>query len=621
MSAERRHRAFAERIRFHAGSAEEIAIDSLSGVVRVLSAEQARVLAACHGSRTLDEHAAEATRRLGERGPGPAVVRALVETLAWKGLLVDEAALLADVARAARPPLAPAAIATIGIPTCGRPERLAATVRAHDRSARAAGRAVTFVIADSSRDDDAAEATRTALHRLASEGVSIRVADRAARAAFADVLAERSGVDRAIVDAALLGDPRLGVDTGANHNALLLDAAGEAHLHTDDDVTPRAVQPEGAREGVALVAGDPCELWFRPPEMPLIEADRWCHPDTLSLHERVLGADVARIASEAAADSAAHTAIHGAADSAASEPADSSAASASMFRRLVRRGGRVLVTQLGSAGDHGMAASFGLLLTAGPSRARLLASEAIFRSAYEGRRVLRAPTRIAIAEGAPCLSMSMAIDARDLVPPFPSSGRDSDGLFGALLRVCVPDSFTAHLPWAAEHVPPSPRATSIDAEVRAAGRAAPNELIRALLGATFDARDPSPRRLMERAGASWVLLAARPDDADLVLREQVMRGLARRLTQIDRALAEAGRALSFWSGALTAFAAALRSAITSDHPHLPPELVAAHGPVAARSLLLEHIATTGRVLAAWPRLFDAARSLRAEGRRLSRALS
>lgn len=594
-----KHRAFADRIRFHAGPAEEVAIDALSGDVRVLSAEQARVLAACQGSRTLDEHAEMAARRLAGAGLKPAAARALVETLAWKGLLVPEAALFEGVARAVRPTRPRPTITTIGIPTNGRAETLAQCVRAHDRSARSAGRSVTFVIADGSLGA-AREATRRALAPLAAEGISIRVADRPARVAFAAILAERSRIDRSIIEAALLGDPRLGVDTGANHNALLLDAAGEAQLHVDDDVFPRLLRPEGAIDATAIVSGDPSEMWFGSPDLPWIQADRWSTPDALALHEGVLGADVARVAIDPATDT--------------------TAASASMFRRLVRRGGRVITSALGSAGDHGMAASFGLLLTTGPSRARLLASEAIFRAAYEHRLTLRAPTKIAIAEGAPCLSMSLAIDARDLVPPFPSSGRDSDGLFGALLRSCVPDSFTAHLPWAAEHVPPSQRTTSIASEIATAGRSTPNELVRAILGSTFDARDLSAPRLMQRAGHVLEHLAARPDDADLVLREQTTNGLARRLTQIERLLADTGRAPIYWARALDGFVIALRHALTSDRAHLPAELVAAHGEDAARALLIEHVATTGRVIAAWPSLFEAARALRAEGHRLSRPL-
>ena len=603
---EARYRALGEQIRFHAGAGEEVVIDVLSGGVRALSAEQAKVLAACRGSRSLDAHAEEVGRRLGSRGPAPATVRALVETLARSGLLVSEAALHAKVVAAARPPSPRPSIEMVGIPTNGRLAGVAASVRAHAAVARAAGREVTFVIADGAAGDAAAEAL-AALRELSSEGIAIRVADRAARLDHAALLAERAGVDRSIVESALLGDARLGVDTGANRNALLLDAAGAAHLQTDDDVRPRAARAPDAREGLAFVAGDPNEMWFGEPGQPLVAPERWSSPDVFALHESLLGADVARLAVDPASAT-----LPGA--------ADTSAAGAAFFRRLVKRGGRVAVTLLGGAGDHGMAASFPLLLLGGPSRERLLASEARFREAFERRLLVRCPPRAAIADGASCMTMSVAIDTRGTVPPFAPSGRDSDGLFGALLRACVPDSFSAHLPWALEHVPPTPRSTSIDAERRAAGSAAPNELIRAALASVFDPRDVHSDALLARAGLALVHLASRPDDAEALFREQVMRGLARRLAQIERALAEHGRRPLFWAQALDGFASALRAALTSPHAHLPAELVAAHGPVAARALFLGHVATTGRLLAAWPAIFRAACDLRAEGRRLSRAV-
>ncbi len=608
------YRALGEQIRFHGGPGEEVVIDVLSGQVCALSAEQARVLAACRGSRSLDAHAEDVARRLGARGPAPGAIRALVETLAWKGLLVEEGALRAGVSAAVRPPSPRPAIEMVGIPTNGRPASVAACIRAHAAVARSAGRDVTFVVADGATGE-AAAATLAALREVSAEGIAIRVADRAARSEHASHLAERSGVDLAIVRLALLGDARLGADTGANRNALLIDAAGTPHLQTDDDVRPRAVRAPDPREGVAFVSGDPNEMWFADPGRPLVREDRWSSPDLCALHESVLGADVARLASDPssrASDDLSPSTLG---------EIDTSAAGASFFRRLLRRGGRVAITHLGGAGDHGMAASFGLLLLASPSRDRLLASEPHLREAYERRLLVRCPARLTIADGASCMPMSMAIDARHLVPPFASSGRDSDGLFGALLRACVPDAFTAHLPWALSHVPPEPRVTSLDAERATAGRAAPNELIRMALGVLFDPRDASPDRLLERAGHALVHLASRPEDADLFFREQVMRGLARRLAQIERTLAEHHRKPLFWAQALEGFASSLRVALTSPHAHLPAELVSAHGPDAARALFFEHVASTGRVVAAWPAISRAARDLRAEGRRLSRPLT
>lgn len=621
-------RAFTDHLRFSAGE-DEVVIDGLDGRVHVLSQVQARVLSACRGSRSLDEHAALAARALGSASPGAAAARSLVETLALAGLLPGEDD-LRERAASARVERDPPAIEMLGIPTNGRPAGLRACLAAHGERARAAGRSLTFVVADGAIGD-AALATAGVLRELAAEGLAIRTASRADRERFAPLLASRSRVDRDLVDFALLGDARLGADTGANRNAVLLDAAGTAFVFTDDDVRPRAARaprdaastapPPGdaaskarsaerldaramrggaSGEAIRFVSGDPSEMWFADPGAPIVPDDRLEDVDPIALHASMLGADVAGEFVAAGATG------------------DASAAGATFFRRLFRRGGRVAITQLGSAGDHGMASSFGLLLLTGASRARLVASEARFLHAITRRIVRRSPAIAAIADGASFMPMSAGLDARSVLPPFAPAGRDSDGLFGALVRMCVPDAFSGHLPWAIEHVPEEPRVASIDGEIGAAGRATINELVRLALTATFDARDPSPEILVARAGRTLIGLASRPREADDFFREHVTRGLARRLAQIERLLAEQSRTPSFWAAVLDRFALALRAAIASDAAHVPFDLVAAHGLDRARSLLVEHVARVGRLLEAWPALFDAARDLRVEGRRLSR---
>lgn len=95
-------RAFADHLRFPGGD-DEIVIDGVTGRVHALSVVQARVLAACRGSRSLDEHAALAARHLGKASPGAPAVRALVETLASKGLLAGESDLRERALAARRP--------------------------------------------------------------------------------------------------------------------------------------------------------------------------------------------------------------------------------------------------------------------------------------------------------------------------------------------------------------------------------------------------------------------------------------------------------------------------------------------------------------------------------------
>ena len=616
---EPRYLAIVDVIRFQGGAADHVVIEPISGQVHVLSPEQEGVLGACRGERTLEEHAVVAAQRLGRK---PETLGGLLLSLVVKGLLVEEGALRSLVRGAERPAqLArdPVRLETLGVPTKGRAAGLGECLAGHAAAARERGRRVTCVVADSSTGDDL-EATRAALAAAGEGGVVVRHVTLRQRARFAPVLAGRAGVDPALVAFALTGDPRLGSDTGANRNALLLDSAGEPLLMTDDDVRARAVRAPGtsergahagprAREGaaarasardphapLALWSGDPYEAWFADPGERIVRDDEWETPDTFALHEALLGVDVARAVTHAEGEVR---------------------AGGVFFQRLVRRGGRVVTTQLGCAGDHGMGASFSLLLFGGASRARLLASEARFEDAFTRRRILRSPLAPTISDTSFCMSMSLGVDTRDLVPPFAPCGRNADGLFGAVVRACVADSFTAFVPWAVEHAPSRRRSTSFDEELSFAGRGELNDFVHLALGLVLDPRGGDAAVNLAEAGSALVRLAARPRDAELLLREQTMRASARRLAQIDRVLADHGRRPPFWARVLERFADAIRTNLTHPAAHLPVELVKAHGETAARDLFFAHLTDVGRLLAAWPALFEAARELRAAGVRLS----
>lgn len=611
--AEPTHLALGEALRFPAGPDEDVVVEPIGGRVHVLSAEQRRVLAVLRGEGTLDEHAALAARRLGSR---PEVTRALVEALAMKGFLIERAELHERLHAAARPPRARPEIATLGIPTRGRSAALIDCVREHAAAALARGRRLIAVVADSS-EGDAAEAARAALGALGRDGVEIRHAGLAERERFAPRLAAAAGVDPAVVARALLGDPRIGIDTGANRNTLLLDGAGEPLVMLDDDVRPRFVRaPDGEEirageplgRGLALWSGEPYSACFAEPDEPLVPEDAWATLDPFSLHEALLGADVARAIVEPRPGGV-----------------DPSCAAAGFFQKLVRGGGRVAITQLGCAGDHGMGASTPLLLARGPTRARLLASEARFEDAMTRRRILRYAPVAAIGDTDFCMSMHLGIDARDLVPPFPFAGRDADGVFGAVLRACARDAFVGFPPWAAWHRASArhepARAASLDREIAAAGRSGPNDLLRVAIGAIFEPRGASTASELVSLGSALERLAARPRDADGLLREHAARALGGTLVRIERLLDEHGHAPDRWARALAGVASAVRASLTGPAVHLPADLVDAHGVPAARDLFLEHIAGVGRLLAAWPAMFEAARELRERGERPSAPLS
>ncbi len=634
-SSEPRYLALGEALRFPAGAQEQVVIDAASGRAHVLSIEQARVLTAlcarprggadAGGELTLGEHAARAASSLGMREE-PAL--GIVLSLAMKGLLAEPAVLAARLraqsGRGADPgvlspgegvPLAwpdrgRPVIGTLGVPARGRTASVVACIQSHLEAARAHGRDMTVVVADSAEGAEA-DATRAALGALGAQTV-IRIAGRAERAAFAGVLAAAAEVDLGVVERALFGDPRVGADTGANRCALLLDCAGEALVMADDDVRARFTRapftagPAGSMAPLlegrpALMEGDPFAASFAEPGEDVVTEDRWVTLDPFALHEALLGVDVGALAADA--------------------PGELCGAGPGFVHRLARRGGRVAITQLGCAGDHGLGGSSSLLFVRGATRERLLATEPRMRDALARRRILRSLVRAAICDTDQCMSMHVGVDNRELLPPFLFAGRNSDGVFGALLRRCAEDTFVGFVPWAIAHRAAgsgeAARSASIEQEIAAAGRTSVNDVLRVVLAALLEPRGAGTAAHLEAAGAALERLAARPRDADRFFREQVVRGLGRVAQRAQQLLDEHGDRPEAWAGLVSRFRDTVIGALVERDVHVPAELVDAHGVTAARALLFEHAANVGRLLAAWPSLTEAARRLRAGGQRLS----
>jgi hypothetical protein len=255
-------RAFPDLLRLPAGGGALVVYAHLSRAAHLLSPVRARVLFACHGLATLDRHAA---RLAAEIGGDPAALRAEVAELARAGLLVPVRELVRRLHEAGGPEEQgdPARITGLGVPTRGRPESLREALRTHVEDAIRHRVSVAYAVADGAATEAEGAPTRAVAREVAARyGVPVSYLGPAEKARFAAVLAERAGVDPALVAFALLGDVRLPLATGGNRNALLLHGAGSLVLHVDDDTRCRVVPPPDPLPGLSVTsADDPTELW------------------------------------------------------------------------------------------------------------------------------------------------------------------------------------------------------------------------------------------------------------------------------------------------------------------------------------------------------------------------
>jgi hypothetical protein len=457
---------------------------------------------------------------------------------------------------------------TLAVVTRDRVPSLVACLTSYLTNAQQFGHAIEVLVADDAQGCSAC--IKTELKRLSVRfATPIRYAGRHEKRGFAEALATRSGVSPAVIDFALFGDPGCDRSTGANRNAVLLDTIDTRVFSVDDDTRCAAVVPPHASlfEPYASSAYDPTEFWFFPDRARLTRDVVFDVVDVFAEQDAWLG------------------------------------------RPLADADGHVTLTLPGWLGDSAMASPRYYFSLTGPSRDRFMASE----SALLSREVLRCVRQPTIARTPFCMTTFFGMDNRELLPPFFPVQRNADGIFGLMLQGCDPGSRTAFLPWALLHVPePARTFAPDDLWTDATSIRLCDLVIDAVMAHRWRADAVTPEARVADLGQHLGRLGVmRLRDYEERLR--IMHELRRSAFEavLERTLVSESSPDAWTDKALR-----LRQAMQVDVPLVPRDLPLEDVRAFSQSL----IGRFGAVLEAWPALISAARQLRAEGVRLSRAV-
>lgn len=590
---------------FPAGQGQTVLCATATAAARIVPAAVADFLTSCRSSLApMEEHLARWSRGDAEAGDG--AVRAVAELAPWllrEGFLVSPDTLF-QVARGSAPPRDRASITTLGLVTCDRMESLAEAVATHLDTARRWGRSVDLVVVDDTSSPVARGETRARLATFpAPGGASLWYAGREEKERFAAALARDTGVEADLVAFALFDPDACGRSVGANRNALLLHTVGELVFSADDDVRSRVAEVPGTSGGLALVSmGDPTEFRFFADRRAALAAAPFVDADPLAAHERLLGATLAACL--------------------AAEPGPGSLdlreAGPGLLTTVLRGRGRVRVTLSGLVGDSGIGSADALLSLVGPSRERLLASEATYRAASIGREVFRAVPRPTVGEVTLCMAPAIGLDNRDLLPPFFPVRRNQDGLFGLTARLASDDMLTGLLPHALLHAPPEPRRFPPDEIWAGAAAFHIADVVMDALVSLLPVHAPPDQERLSAMGRRLREIASLPAGD---FREHVEAGrcyrLGRRAAALEQLLHEHDDRPAYWARDVHRQLGALRQAALRDDADVPVDLAEGRDPAAARGLTRRLVLRYGQLLEAWPALVDGARRLRARGVRVA----
>jgi hypothetical protein len=560
----------------------------------VLPAFELDLLAQCTHFAPVEEHAAAAARATGL--PADGVVQRLYD-MVDRGLLVSQHEVIARARAAAEADTNSApTLDRVAVITSDRPDSLASCLRSYREQY---GRELELVVFDDSTNAVAGAENQ----RVAKEaGGRILYAGENEKRQFAADLSARSGVDQDVVRAALTEFDGCTFHCGANRNAVLLDAAGSAVLMVDDDTTARAASPADAGDTLRLSSRyDPWSLRFFTNVGKAIGAADWQKPDLLSWHRRFLGMSPSVSAFGRAARS-----------DPLSLDADGSAldlteADTSLIAAFSHGRGRVVATGAGVAGDSGMGLPLYFLTLQGEARQRLLENYEVNRAT---RAVHRAATAATLSNTELFMGAHVAFDVRHAIPPFPPVLRNSDGVFGALLRVCMPDSYLAFLPWLVEHAPPEVRPADFEQILESIGRVRANDVIRSVARAFEPAPGVTESIMRLRAlGRYFIALGAMPSgDFDALIRYQIVAIVGRRIEGLTRAVDRNGGQPDEWAKDCVDVASEGLRALTEDEIGIAD--TPGETPVERTRHFQGVIQRYGRIIDAWPRLLEAAADIR-----------
>jgi hypothetical protein len=554
------------------------------------------LLTACTHFASVEEHADAAARRTGL--PAEGIAQRLYE-MVDRGLLASKQEVMAR-ARAAVEENTDSAptLDRVAVITGDRPASLAACLRSYRKRY---GADIELIVFDDSADP-APRAENRRVAREAAAGGRVLYAGEDEKRKFIAELAARSGVEQDVVRAALIEFDGCTFHSGANRNAVLLDAAGGAVLMVDDDTTARTTCPADASDGLRLSSRyDPWSLHFFKHLEDALDAADWRDTDVLAWHRRFLGRSPAACMFGAAAPAAPLVL------NANGAGLDLNEADAALIGAFSRGRGRVVVTSAGLVGDSGMGAPLNFLWLQGSARERLLED-------YESYRATRAVHRfaeVATLSSTPFLmTPHVAFDVRATIPPFSPVLRNEDGAFGSMLRTCSPESYIAFLPWSVEHAPPDARAADFDQSLRAVSRVHANSVIRDFAAAHEPApgvTDPAVR--LSAFGRYLTSLGnMQPADFAALVRYQITFAVGRRIEALTRAVDQNSGQPEPWADDCRAVITEGLRSLTEDEPVVAD--ISGTTADERHRRFQRLLYRFGRVIDAWPTLLEAAKDQR-----------
>lgn len=241
------------------------------------------------------------------------------------------------------------------------------------------------------------------------------------------------GIPRTVCEYALAPRPNH-FDAGSARNVALLLTKGQQIVMLDDDVEVVPVKPNGLTEALQITCKDVSyEVGVYPDRESLMDSVTPCDLDVLESAEKLLGENLSTLDQKWGGKSI----FTGICDE--------------LVQSMLTGCGAVSAVMLGTYGDSGRHTGDWLHTQSTSIADALSASDKSQITAITSRNLVLIPNQYSISHAAPCVSMALALDNNDSLPPFAPQFRCEDGVFGLLMSVTGSPRYVGHAPVAVFH--------------------------------------------------------------------------------------------------------------------------------------------------------------------------
>jgi len=554
------------------------------------------ILRAATKFRTIDEHVGEICEALNYPAEKRESVENTLVDLLQKGLLASRAEICSlDTQPPAEDPTAISAVAFV---TANRPAACLRAAESYIENTKRFSRAAEFIVMDDSPPSEARDEFQASLAALgAKHGVLVRYAAAQEKERYAEALAAR-GIPRDVARFAVLGEGFAPArTTGSNRNCAILDTVEQCLLTADDDTVCKTATHPQRGSALRFFGHDmPRDWWFFPTREEALAAARWEDRDFLAEHELLLGASLVSLAAKRLSADA--LLLDDACDH--------------QLTDLHNPTARVIITQAGVAGDSGGCSTKSFTMLKGDTLKRLTSSEQAFRTASGTRQVVALAGNPSVTHNPFCMTTTLGLDNRRLLPPFPPVYRNQDGVFGAAISSCFPNCYFGHVPCAVLH----------DAELDRAVEEFPDfrqsEMTIYLLSSCLYPPGLQPADALRLAGTHLQEVSKlRADDFWSFVMDVARWRMAAGLRLFETNLKALNGCPDYWRANVLDFHRTMSSRLAADGQLIPAELRKRFSPEEARTIARNFARSMGQLYSWWPAIIEAAIELKHEGIRIS----